>query len=312
AVKSAEIAAGLRSLPEAPLDALLTAVAAREAADAAPDPGAQADAAAIRLGDWRDRWAGLRSWFVGDRRHPSQAQLLRGRARGAIPELLAAVTLLQDRRSGRSDRSADYRTLALWFARATSDREAHRLWRAAFGLASSRHLAIDAEMLDAIETEPVAPTTRWQDAPPVAIAPRLRQTGRYQRRGMPSRIVDRSPARELLARRLGAERLEIESARRRLATGRPIRLSDLGCLDEREFPLFLTLLGDALAAGPPPPGGTRTTSGDGSIEIHLVPAGDGSRFALQTPSGQFAGPDHLVTFADLLGDLLPMAAGEGP
>jgi len=46
---------------------------------------------------------------------------------------------LNERRSGRSDRSADFRLLASWFAGCASDAEAHRLARAAFALNPARH-----------------------------------------------------------------------------------------------------------------------------------------------------------------------------
>src|SRR6266576_1496831 len=49
-------------------------------------------------------------------------------ARAAIPSLVAAVTGINDRRAGRSDRAADLRALALWFAEAEDDQAAHRLW----------------------------------------------------------------------------------------------------------------------------------------------------------------------------------------
>ena len=56
---------------------------------------------------WRERWKGLRGWFFRTNHEPSQAELLRARARSAIPQLLGAIAALNERRSGRSDRSAD-------------------------------------------------------------------------------------------------------------------------------------------------------------------------------------------------------------
>src|SRR6266508_3320030 len=213
--------------PDGPgVEGLLALAAAREAADAAPDQRDADEALRAKLDGWRARWSGLRSWFLGDRAHPSQAALLRQRARAAIPALLAAVTTLQERRTGRSDRSADFRALARWFAEAPSDAEAHRLWRAAFGLASARHLGIDAGTLEAREEQPVPAATAWAEAPPVTISPRLRSTGRHQHRGTLARIVDRSQARRRLEELLVAERVQTEAARRRLAPGRPTRLSD--------------------------------------------------------------------------------------
>jgi uncharacterized protein (TIGR02677 family) len=318
-VKSAEIVATLRMLDGIGVEHLLALAAVREAADAAPDQRDD-DAVRAKLDGWLARWSGLRSWFIGDRAHPSQAALLRQRARAAIPALLAAVTTLQERRTGRSDRSADFRVLARWFAEAPSDAEAHRLWRAAFGLASARHLTIDAETLEARRDEPVPATTSWAEAPPVLISPRLHATGHHQRRGGPARIIDRSQARQRLEELLAAERAQTEAARRRLGTGRPTRLRDLGALDRDEFALFLGLLGDALAAGPPGPGGIHTTTSDGTLAITLEPTGDGATAEISTPDGVLRGPDHVITVADLTrpvqagiaaGPLLAAAAGGG-
>ncbi|HEX8858674.1 MAG TPA: TIGR02677 family protein [Actinomycetes bacterium] len=309
-VKSAEIVTTLRDLESQPdhlgVEGLLALAAAREAADAAPDQREADEALQAKLDGWRARWSGLCSWFLGDRAHPSQAALLRQRARAAIPALLAAVTTLQERRTGRSDRSADFRALARWFAEAPSDAEAHRLWRAAFGLTSARHLGIDAGTLEAREEQPAPAATAWAEAPPVTISPRLRATGRHQHRGTLARIVDRSQARQRLEEMLAAERSQTEAARRRLATGRPTRLSDLGPLDRDEFELFLGLLGDALAGGPPGPDGIRTTTSDGTLEITLLPTGDGASAEIATPDGVFHGPDHVLTIVDLTH---PAAAG---
>jgi uncharacterized protein (TIGR02677 family) len=134
----------------------------------------------------------------------------------------------------------------------------------------------------------------------VVISPRLRATGRHQRRGGPARIIDRSQARRRLEELLAAERTQTDAARRRLATGRPTRLSDLGALDRDEFALFLGLLGDTLAAGPPGSGGViQTTTSDGTMAITLEPTGDGAVAEIVTPDGVLRGPDHVVTTVDL-------------
>ena len=99
---------------------------------------------------WHERWNGLRSWFVSvDSRRQSQAKLLRSAAISAITQLVDAARTINERRAGRSDRSADFRTLARWFAGAhRTTAPAHRLWQAAFGLGSARHLSISAETLE--------------------------------------------------------------------------------------------------------------------------------------------------------------------
>jgi uncharacterized protein (TIGR02677 family) len=318
-VKAFEIEQMLRRLEAARtgrVEALLRLAAEREASDVAPrgevsaggaeragiaDPQRTA-AVARKLAEWRVRWSGLASWFVtADRRHPSQAELLRSRTRQAIPDLLATVSLLQERRTGRSDRSADFRALARWFAETSDDADAHRLWRAAFGLTPSRHLTTDATA-----EQPDAPaSTSWLDAPQTEIAPRLRQTGRYTHRGYQKRVADRSAEREHLARHAAAEREQTDAARRRLATAEPFLLSELGPLDGAEFRLFLRLLGDALAAGPPGPDGTiRTRTADGTMEIVLRPVPSARIAEIRTPDGVMRGPDHEITITDCV-DVLP-------
>ena len=302
-VKSAEIAGVLRQIDTLDPDRLLQLAAMREIADVAPDVESESDQRAAletKLAAWRARWSGVHSWFIGDRAHPSQASLLRQHARASIPALLEAVILLQERRSGRSDRSADFRTLAMWFAEAPDDAAAHRLWRTAFGLTSARHLTADSALVDALEARQVPSSTSWLDGPAVPISARLRATGRYQRPGFTRPVVDRGDALRLLAEQLESEREQTEAARRRLASGRPTRLSDLGTLDQDEFALFLALLGDALAAGPPTDEGVVTLTSDGSLEVRLVPMRDGSRAEIHTPVGIFRGEDHLITITDLL------------
>src|SRR5262245_20852584 len=241
-VKSAEIRETVLALEEHGVERLLALAGDREAADVAPgqdDQDGPEAARARKRAEWLDRWSGLRAWFVGDRSHPSQAALLRQGARAAVPALLAAVATLQERRAGRSDRSADFRVLARWFVEAPSEADAHRLWRAAFGLAPSRHLGIDVATLQARADRPVPATTSWAAAPPVVISPRLHATGHHQHRGTLARVVDRSEERRRLAAHLDAERAQLEAVRRRFATGRPLRLRDLGVLDRHEFALFL-------------------------------------------------------------------------
>ncbi|MGH3735545.1 MAG: TIGR02677 family protein [Micromonosporaceae bacterium] len=315
-VRVPQIAATLRDIDGLDPDRMLRAVAEREAADAVPDPEHEGPSPVeLRLAEWRSRWSGLHAWFLGDRAHPSQASLLRQRARAAIPALLTTVSTLQERRSGRTDRSADFRALARWFAQTDSDADAHRLWRAAFGLTSSRHLAIDPATTADWQQRRLPATTPWAQAPPVTVSPRLRATGQYQRRGKTARVTDRSAGRELLAARLAAERAEAERVRRRMATGRPIRLSELGPLGGDEFRLLLSVLGDALAAGPPGADGTiRTTTSDGALELVLSPPADGRTAEILTEDGVLRGPDMMLTVTEAAGDVPAgdIAAGDVP
>ena len=283
-VKAFDIADKLRNLDRA--EELLRLAAEREAADVAP--GEEDQPVGLKLTEWRNRWSGLRSWFVGDRARPCQADLLRSRARQAIPDLLATISVLQERRAGRSDRSADFRALARWFAQCPAEADAHRLWRAAFGLTSARHLTVEAD-----DAEEVPAATSWLEAPQAKISVRLRATGSYSRRGAPSKVIDRSRQREELEAFVAAEREQTELARKRLATGRVTRLSELGELDPAEFQLFLRLLREGLAQGP---GEVTTRTADGSLEIFLRPV-DGYA-EIRTETGVLRGPDFELRITD--------------
>jgi len=277
------------------VDALLGYVAERESRDAAPGGSEdQADAQGRSLQTWRDRWKGLRGWFLTTGHEPPQAELLRARARSAIPQLLGAIAALNERRSGRSDRSADFRLLAGWFAGCANNGEAHQLARAAFALNPARHFSLGA---DADAELPA--NTSWADAAPLRINPRLREYGESAPRGPLPRVRDRALDRAFLARQFAEESRQVDAARNRLANSQPVRLSDLGKLDLHAFGLFLGLLGEALSeqAGPEMP--VERQTGDGLLHIHLKPLAAGSHARIDTPHGVFAGRDHLITITPL-------------
>ncbi|MFD5410268.1 TIGR02677 family protein [Streptomyces nojiriensis] len=286
---------------------LLRSAAAREAADATPQEAAHAEQAAYER--WAGRWAGLTAWFLSRDGRESQSRLLRGRALGAIPQLLAVVRSLNERRAGRSDRSADFRTLALWFAEAPDDDARHQLWRTAFGLYPARHLTLDAETHAARLARPEPAATPWAGAEPLRISPQLRRTGSYERRGKPRKVEDRQEARLLLAQTAAKQAAETAAARARLVTGGITRLSGLGELDPASFRFFLQLLGDALATWRPGMKHTTATSNDGAMEIRLTALPDGSTTEVRTPEGIFRGPDHAIEIVDLTAGT---EGGDGP
>jgi len=276
------------------IDPLLLQAAQREARDAAPDGTFEhADAVTRGWQSWRQRWKGLRRWFVSEGIEPPQAELLRSKARSAIPQLLAAVASLNERRSGRSDRSADFRMLAGWFAACSDDAQAHRLARAAFALNPARHYSSSPTQED--EGHELPANTPWADAPPMRIHPRLREYGQATPRGALPRVRERDEERRFLAAQFHEEHAQIEAALAQLANGRVTRLSELGLLDRHAFELFLSLLGEALTAQATPDETVELQSGDGLLNIRLVPLEAGSHARVLTPSGVFAGRDHLIT-----------------
>ncbi len=314
----AEIAGLVARVEEAGVAALLDTAARREASDAAP--GAGPDGAddprevefVRRAALWRERWEGFRAWFVSSPQHPSQAKLLRSQARAAIPQLLHVVAALNERRTGRSDRSADFRTLALWFAQAPDEAAMHRLWRSAFGLSPARHLTIDADTLAARADEPVPANTPWAQAPPLEISPRLRRTGSYERRGKPSRVTDRSEQRRHLAE-LAAQ------------GGRP---AGRGAGRARHRPSDPALRHRHARRGAVPavprPARRRAhrahpgTAGGRHHHVRRLDGGAAHRArpsmraaevaASHTPHGIFRGPDHLVHIVDLTAERAELTA----
>jgi len=288
--RSGQIAELLLDL--APAEPLLLRLAAeRDARNSAPDDTDASEsemALRLRLDSWIERWEGLKLWFISNGRERSQADLLRASALSAIPRLLQAVSLLHERRAGRSDRAADFRRLALWFAEVPTDAHAHKLWRAAFALSPCRHLAL------AITEEKISATTPWRSAPGIAVLPKLREQGILPTRGAPPRILDRSRERAVLAARVAEEAAQTEAARAYLATNRETRLSEFGRLDAPAFRMFLALLGEALAAQTNPDEPVERQTGDGTLVVRLVPLQPESHAVLETELGQFRGRDHHI------------------
>lgn len=196
---------------------------------------------------WQRRWQGLRRWFLGDAGKSSQAEILRQKARSAIPALLATLANINDRRSTRSDRATDWKTLAGWFAEVDTEDDLHRLWRTAFSLSPSRHYMINSETLDRREEHPVPAKTSWLEAEPVWITPRLRQSGRSVARGPAKSVVDRREGKAAIKKLNEEETRQISEARRVLATNQRTRLSEIAALDPHAFDLLLDLLGEALS-----------------------------------------------------------------
>lgn len=326
--RGAQIADLIGRLEQAGIGRLLEAAARREAADAVPDTPGAGDGAAQNdgvsdvwqsvltgaLAAWENRWRGLSDWFVSrGSRHPSQAKLLRGSAVSAITSLVNTVAALNERRGGRSDRSADFRALARFFAEAPDEEAAHRLWRAAFALSPARHLTVDAATEAAWDEAEPAPNTPWAEAPALEISPRLRETGSYERRGQPNRVADRSAARRVLAEQAEREAAETAAARARLATGGPVLLSELAgprALDPGAFRLFLAVLGDALAARTPGESESGAITGDGTMEVRLKLVDADRIVEIPTEDGVLSGPEHIIEILDLV-PAIPSRHGAG-
>lgn len=288
-VRTGQIADLIQRLTSDGAERLLAAAADRDRRDDAPD-APPIDHLAV----WQERWRGFREWFVGTPTNDSQSVLLRRMARTAIPDLLRAATAINDRRSGRSDRAADFRTLALWFAEAPDDPAMHRLARVAFGLAPARHLSIDADTLAARELEPVPPATPWAAAPPLVISPRLRATGSWERRGAPARVRDRAAEKRAIALALEERQAALDAVRGQLLTDGPVPLDELRVRSPEALQAFLGLVGQALGRRRGLDEAVRLASLDGAFVITLQSGPAEPLVTLDTESGRLAAPRHLI------------------
>lgn len=293
--RGATIAGLLAEIPAPGVDFLVEVAAERESVDAAPG---DAEAARERVRQtWMRQWSGLTEWFVSSPTRESEAKLLRARARAAIPALLAVVRALHEKAGGRSDRTQDFLTLAGWFAELPTDADRHRLWRAAFGLTSARHLTLTPDTEKAWEEADLGNATPWHEAPPLEISPQLRKSGSYERRGKAPRVQDRSEAKRMLAEQSGAESAQTAAARQRILTAGPQPLSSFGELDPQAFRLFLGLLGDALGAMGPEDEVAQVHTSDGELTVTLTRIPGTGEMRIATPDGVLTGPDHLVDIA---------------
>jgi len=294
AVRGQRIAQELTGFSDSDVLRMCDLVASRELEDRPPDEAADPEQERRVFADrWYGRWQGLVNWFVSTPTRKSEADLLRARARSAVPQLLQLVAILIERQSGRTDRSTDFLALAEWFAELPDDASRHRLWRSAFGLTPARHLSVPTDTADQWDNGGVKPGMAWSDAPPITISPRLRATGQWERRGPGVKILDRSEAKRFLAEQARETKAIADAARIRLAARTPARLSELGSLDEGEFRLLLLILGDATSALRTA-GQAHMVSSDGGLTIHIRRPDDGTRAVVKSPAGTLAGPDYAL------------------
>lgn len=286
---TSQISTQILDLPS--LEPVLPAIAQHELIDSLD----KSNELAIREQNrWRGRWTGFCRWFLGANGELSQAEILRRRARESIPALLYTVQAINDKRVSKSDRHRDWQKLALWFAEAPNDDDAHRLWRNAFAMTPARHLQINKETLDRRDEVDETPRTSWLDADPIVVNPKLRATGRVTSRGGPAKIIDTSKEREYLKRQAEEEARQLELARERLAANRPMLLSEFEELNPQTFELLLDLLGEAMANRNDPNESIEASSTDGALTILLEPFDSGREARIRTSNGVLRGPDASV------------------
>ncbi|MFZ5481131.1 MAG: TIGR02677 family protein [Myxococcota bacterium] len=292
------IVARIREVEESDFQAVLERGA--EHPDLPPALG-EGDPRGRWLADQKARWEGVRRWFVGEAGSAPTVERLADVTVEAVVGLARALGRLNDRRSRRVDRGADFRMLATWFEACTDDRVAHILWESAFGLRSARHFHIEEE-----DPEETSVRASWWSARPVMVPIRLRTRGRESRSGRASPVPDWSSQRELIARRRARERAQMEAALRQFTEHSPVRLSTLARLDRQGFDCLLGLVDEALTSPRASDTGEHSArTADGRYLVRLSRPQEGTLVTLECPGGRLVCLDYLLTIARCL----PVSAG---
>lgn len=194
-----------------------------------------------RMADWRQRWAGLVTWF-GAEQGPTESDRLQQATVAAISDVLAMLRRVTEARRGGVSRESQLRHLATWFANTPSETAAHALFGAVFALRSPRHIGLPHEDPEAI------PSRRsWWEAPPVEVSRTLVETGKPPGSAPPAAVDRNDAARRRLRERQLAGAAQQRQAAQRLAAGGPHGRA----LSETETVVLLALLDRALGARVP-------------------------------------------------------------
>ncbi len=286
---SVEISSGLLQVRELGVEGLLDTAAG--AADLPPPMGDE-DPVARWTAEQGERWQGICAWFLpGAATEEPTVERLAGVARQAVVGLTRSLSRLDDRRSQRADRAADFHLLAQWFSQCEDERQAHRLFEAAFGLYAARHFHMAEE-----DTEQTAPWTSWWEAAPVEIPVRLRTRGSVSEAGRPAPAADFSDDRRWIAQRRRQEKRKLQASLARFVGRGPQRMSELAHLEEGELDTLLDLLDEVLANPPDGQGDRAVRTADGRFEVRLCsPSGDTGRAEVSTPRGLLSCSDYTIT-----------------
>ena len=136
-------------------------------------------------------WQELTDWFVDAPGRPSQVAALREATARAIGSLLASVKRATSGGGLLPGRRGELLKLARWFDE-SQPQQAHRLYAAAFGLYSARHL-LPAPDYDSDNHE-----VPWRDGPVQDVTVSVRSRGDRGARGRTSRVLDNPMTEETL------------------------------------------------------------------------------------------------------------------
>lgn len=247
----------------------------------------------------------LRTWFAGT---DGQARRLRRQMRDAIAPMvrgrrtLAAV-------GGHVSRRAELLALASRLERCADDTEAWRLWCTRTGLFAARHLALDTP-------EPGGPagSHSFWDAPPTAVAVRLRTQGPRSLSGSAARIPDRRLGRALARTAAATARVREAEVVSGIVQRSGTRLSSWSGLTRGQLDALLVLLAAVAAAGYGSRGPVEARTGDGRWVVRAdPPLPDAPPAVVHTVEGRLVHPDvRLTVLRAPSSGPTPVASVDGP
>jgi uncharacterized protein (TIGR02677 family) len=273
---SPRIRAGLRRLSAEATDADWRAMALTGLDPAATEETVQA----IALGN-ADATEILAVWFGESR---GQALRLRRQVRDAVTPLLRGSRALLAT-GGRVTRRAELLRIASAMESAASDDEAWRVWCAATGLWSARHLPGTPDE----PAQAPARTSFWA-APAVSVSVTLRKRGSQSVKGRPAQVPNRRDARRAAREEAARQRDAANAADRALAARSGSYLADWDLIaTEQEAVAVWDVLTSAFRAAPDQLGTRTALTEDDRWKVVAYPAPpDRPTAVLAFPEGHLA------------------------
>ena len=237
---------------------------------------------------------GLAEWFRADAEARTGAGALHEKTRTAVLGIARAAERIRESSSSPSSRSADLLNLAARFEAADSDEEGHRLWHAAFGLASARHLGT-------VLGDDTVPGTAswWEPRAAVTVSRQLRASGHtdYVRRAR--HVADRSAAKRALAARARAAQDEAAHAANTLTGLGIVSVSEIndwlgGPVGAVTLRLLASLLYRAIRGTRRRDGTRHALSVDGTLQIDVADLLPARAARLEATTGIWTLPDYRI------------------
>jgi uncharacterized protein (TIGR02677 family) len=221
----------------------------------------------------------LAVWFGEGR---GQALRLRRQVRDAVTPLLRGSRALLAT-GGRVTRRAELLRIASAVEAAATDDDALRVWCAATGLWSARHLP-------GVPDEPATARTSFWEAPAVPVSLTLRKRGTQSVKGRPAQVPNRREARRAAREAADRQREAADAADRALAARSGSYLADWSLIaSEQEAVTVWDVLTCVLRASPDPLGVRTAFTEDDRWKVVAHPAPPDRRDAiLAFPDGHLA------------------------